>query len=123
MSDHVPVFAVAEKAVTGDVTGALEMLRWAMSRFGDAIAFTQCMPNGMNASLTFAEVEHVELGKRPFDAAIVGAREVGWTLLSMNLALVAVFVSILFMGGPACSDERIFEDRFESGWVPAPGCG
>ena len=50
---------------------------------------------------------HVERGKRPFEAAIVGAREVGWTLLSMNLALVAVFVSILFMGGIV---ERLFRE-------------
>jgi multidrug efflux pump len=42
---------------------------------------------------------HLELGKKPFQAALTGAKEVGTTLLSMNLALVAVFVSILFMGG------------------------
>jgi multidrug efflux pump len=42
---------------------------------------------------------HLQLGKSPFQAALTGAREVGTTLLSMNLALVAVFVSILFMGG------------------------
>ena len=50
---------------------------------------------------------HVELGKSPFEAAIIGAREVGWTLLSMNLALVAVFISILFMGGIV---ERLFRE-------------
>ena len=50
---------------------------------------------------------HVELGKSPFEAAVVGAKEVGWTLLSMNLALVAVFISILFMGGIV---ERLFRE-------------
>jgi len=50
---------------------------------------------------------HVENGKTPFQAALVGAREVGATLLSMNLALVAVFVSILFMGGIV---ERLFRE-------------
>jgi multidrug efflux pump len=50
---------------------------------------------------------HVEMGKSPFEAAIIGAREVGWTLLSMNLALVAVFISILFMGGIV---ERLFRE-------------
>ena len=50
---------------------------------------------------------HVELGKSPFEAAIIGAKEVGWTLLSMNLALVAVFISILFMGGII---ERLFRE-------------
>jgi multidrug efflux pump len=50
---------------------------------------------------------HVEMGKSPFQAALVGAREVGSTLLSMNLALAAVFVSILFMGGIV---ERLFRE-------------
>ncbi len=50
---------------------------------------------------------HVESGKPPLAAALVGAREVGATLLSMNLALVAVFVSILFMGGIV---ERLFRE-------------
>ena len=50
---------------------------------------------------------HVEAGMPPFEAAIVGASEVSWTLLSMNLSLVAVFVSILFMGGIV---ERLFRE-------------
>jgi multidrug efflux pump len=50
---------------------------------------------------------HVERGLAPLEAAILGAREVGPTLLSMNLALVAVFVSILFMGGLV---ERLFRE-------------
>jgi len=50
---------------------------------------------------------HVEAGQTPFQAALVGAREVGITLLSMNLAIVAVFVSILFMGGFV---ERLFRE-------------
>jgi multidrug efflux pump len=50
---------------------------------------------------------HVEQGKSPFQAALAGAKEVGATLLSMNLALVAVFVSILFMGGIV---ERLFRE-------------
>jgi multidrug efflux pump len=42
---------------------------------------------------------HIEAGATPMAAAIQGSREVGFTLLAMNLSLVAVFVSILFMGG------------------------
>ncbi|MGV8842621.1 MAG: efflux RND transporter permease subunit [Pseudomonas sp.] len=42
---------------------------------------------------------HIEDGVTPMAAAIKGSREVGFTLLAMNLSLVAVFVSILFMGG------------------------
>ena len=42
---------------------------------------------------------HIENGQTPMRAAFLGAQEVGFTLLSMNVSLVAVFVSILFMGG------------------------
>lgn len=42
---------------------------------------------------------HVERGMRPFDAAIRGAREVGFTVLSMSLSLIAVFLPVLLMGG------------------------
>lgn len=42
---------------------------------------------------------HIEQGRRPFKAAIDGAREIGFTVLSMTLSLVAVFIPILLMGG------------------------
>ncbi|MBV9620591.1 MAG: multidrug efflux RND transporter permease subunit [Gammaproteobacteria bacterium] len=42
---------------------------------------------------------HVERGATPFAAALLGAREVGFTVLSMSLSLIAVFIPILLMGG------------------------
>lgn len=42
---------------------------------------------------------HIDEGIEPMRAAFLGAKEVGFTLLSMNVSLVAVFISILFMGG------------------------
>ncbi|WP_454562043.1 efflux RND transporter permease subunit [Pseudomonas sp. AIG] len=42
---------------------------------------------------------HIDDGVKPMQAAYLGAKEVGFTLLSMNVSLVAVFLSILFMGG------------------------
>ncbi|MEJ6815887.1 MULTISPECIES: efflux RND transporter permease subunit [Pseudomonas] len=42
---------------------------------------------------------HIDEGVKPLQAAYLGAKEVGFTLLSMNVSLVAVFLSILFMGG------------------------
>src|SRR5450755_2237413 len=42
---------------------------------------------------------HIEDGMRPVDAAFQGAREIGFTVLSMSLSLVAVFIPILLMGG------------------------
>jgi multidrug efflux pump len=42
---------------------------------------------------------HLEAGMRPFPAAIKGASEIGFTVLSMSTSLVAVFIPILLMGG------------------------
>ena len=44
-------------------------------------------------------VRHMEMGKAPMVAAFEGAREVGFTILSMTLSLTAVFIPILFLGG------------------------
>jgi multidrug efflux pump len=41
---------------------------------------------------------HIERGMAPPQAALVGAREVGYTVLSMSLSLFAVFIPILLMG-------------------------
>ena len=42
---------------------------------------------------------HVEHGVRPFEAALEGAREIGFTVLSISLSLIAVFIPLLLMGG------------------------
>jgi multidrug efflux pump len=42
---------------------------------------------------------HLERGLSPFDAAMRGAKEIGFTVVSMSLSLVAVFIPILLMGG------------------------
>jgi multidrug efflux pump len=42
---------------------------------------------------------HIEAGMTRMEAALLGAREVGFTVLSMSLSLIAVFVPILLMGG------------------------
>jgi HAE1 family hydrophobic/amphiphilic exporter-1 len=44
-------------------------------------------------------VRHVENGERVLDAAFAGAREIAFTILSITLSLVAVFIPVLFMGG------------------------
>lgn len=42
---------------------------------------------------------HIEAGENPIKAALIGAKEVGFTVLSMSLSLIAVFIPILLMGG------------------------
>ena len=44
-------------------------------------------------------VRFIELGCRPLEAALKGARQIGFTVVSISLSLIAVFIPILFMGG------------------------
>src|SRR6185437_2475368 len=44
-------------------------------------------------------VRHMEHGEAPLEAAFSGAREIGFTIVSMTLSLAAVFIPVLFMGG------------------------
>ncbi|MHB2169671.1 efflux RND transporter permease subunit [Alsobacter sp. R-9] len=44
-------------------------------------------------------VRHIEEGMEPYEAAVKGSREIGFTIVSITLALVAVFIPVFFMGG------------------------
>ncbi|MGK5025030.1 efflux RND transporter permease subunit [Janthinobacterium sp. RB2R34] len=44
-------------------------------------------------------VRHIEMGKKPIQAALVGAKEMGFTIISISVSLVAVFIPIFFMPG------------------------
>jgi HAE1 family hydrophobic/amphiphilic exporter-1 len=44
-------------------------------------------------------VRHIEMGKKPFQAALDGSREIGFTIISITISLVAVFIPVFFMGG------------------------
>lgn len=44
-------------------------------------------------------MRHVEAGERPFQAALRGSREVGFTIISISTSLIAVFIPIFFMPG------------------------
>jgi HAE1 family hydrophobic/amphiphilic exporter-1 len=44
-------------------------------------------------------VRHMEMGEKPLQAAFNGSKEIGFTIVSMTLSLVAVFIPVLFMGG------------------------
>jgi len=44
-------------------------------------------------------VRHMEQGERPMEAAFSGSREIGFTIISMTISLVAVFIPVLFMPG------------------------
>src|SRR6185369_9091115 len=42
---------------------------------------------------------HIEHGKTPLQAALLGAREIGFTVVSISISLIAAFIPLLFMGG------------------------
>ena len=44
-------------------------------------------------------VRHIEMGEKPFEAALKGSKEIGFTIVSMTLSLAAVFIPILYMAG------------------------
>ena len=44
-------------------------------------------------------IRHMETGLAPFEASVKGANEIGFTIISMTLSLIAVFIPVMFMGG------------------------
>ena len=65
------------------------------------MALTLCVGFVVDDAIVMLEniVRHMEAGKGRMEAALEGAREIGFTILSMTVSLAAVFIPVLFMGG------------------------
>ncbi len=65
------------------------------------MALTLCVGFVVDDAIVVLEniVRHIEQGKRPFQAALIGSREIAFTVISMTISLAAVFLPVLFMGG------------------------
>ena len=65
------------------------------------MALTLCVGFVVDDAIVVLEniSRHLEMGKPPMQAALEGAQEIGFTVISMTVSLVAVFIPILFMGG------------------------
>ena len=65
------------------------------------MALTLCVGFVVDDAIVMLEniVRHMENGEPPMAAALRGAREIGFTIISMTLSLSAVFIPVLFMGG------------------------
>ena len=65
------------------------------------MALTLCVGFVVDDAIVVLEniVRHIEKGKKPFEAALIGAREISFTVISMTLSLAAVFLPVLLMGG------------------------
>lgn len=65
------------------------------------LALTLCVGYVIDDAIVVLEniYRHIEKGQAPMAAALQGAKEIGFTVLSMTLSLTAVFIPVLFMGG------------------------
>jgi HAE1 family hydrophobic/amphiphilic exporter-1 len=65
------------------------------------MALTLCVGFVVDDAIVMLEniVRHMEAGVPPFEAALKGSREIGFTIISMTLSLAAVFIPVLFMSG------------------------
>ena len=65
------------------------------------LALTLCVGLVVDDAIVMLEniVRHVELGAEPLQASIEGSKEIGFTIVSMTLSLIAVFIPVLFMSG------------------------
>jgi HAE1 family hydrophobic/amphiphilic exporter-1 len=65
------------------------------------MALTLCVGFVVDDAIVMLEnvTRHMEMGKSRMQATLDGAKEIGFTIVSMTLSLVAVFIPVLFMGG------------------------
>ena len=94
----IPAVAVPLSIVA--TYGAMALLGFSINNVS-LLALTLCVGFVVDDAIVMLEniVRHIEKGMKPFDAALKGAREVGFTIVSMTISLVAVFIPVLFMGG------------------------
>jgi HAE1 family hydrophobic/amphiphilic exporter-1 len=80
--------------------GVMYMLNYTVDIIS-LMALTLCVGFVVDDAVVMLEniVRHMEQGKSRMEAALVGAKEIGFTIFSMTLSLAAVFIPVLFMGG------------------------
>ena len=80
--------------------GAMKMLGFTVDMLS-MMAMTLSVGFVVDDAIVMLEniVRHMEMGKSRMQASLEGAREVGFTIVSMTISLVAVFIPVLFLGG------------------------
>jgi HAE1 family hydrophobic/amphiphilic exporter-1 len=65
------------------------------------MALTLCVGFVVDDAIVMLEniMRHVEAGENPYEASLIGSKEVTFTILSMTISLIAVFIPVIFMGG------------------------
>ena len=79
---------------------AMYLFRFSLDNIS-LMALTLCVGFVVDDAIVMLEniARHMELGEPPLQATLKGAKEIGFTIVSMTLSLVAVFIPVLFMGG------------------------
>ena len=99
----IPSTIIAALALPISILGTFA----AMKCFGFSLnnislmAITLCVGFVIDDTIVVLEniIRHMEMGETPMEAALTGAREIGFTVISMTVSLVAVFIPILLMSG------------------------
>lgn len=94
----IPALAVPLSIVA--TYGAMALFGFSINNIS-LLALTLCVGFVVDDAIVMLEniIRYIEQGMRPFDAAIKGAKEIGFTIVSITFSLVAVFIPVLFMGG------------------------
>ncbi|MFD1627624.1 efflux RND transporter permease subunit [Azospirillum griseum] len=94
----IPALAVPISLIA--TAGGMQMMGYSIDNIS-LMALTLAVGLVVDDAIVMMEniVRYVEEGMKPFEAAIKGAREIGFTIVSITLSLVAVFIPILLMGG------------------------
>ncbi|NBX03824.1 MAG: efflux RND transporter permease subunit [Alphaproteobacteria bacterium] len=94
----IPALAVPLSIIA--TYGVMALLGFSINNVS-LLAITLCVGFVVDDAIVMLEniMRYIEEGMKPFDAAIKGSREVGFTIVSMTVSLVAVFIPVLFMGG------------------------
>ncbi|MFI4984095.1 MAG: efflux RND transporter permease subunit [Rickettsiales bacterium] len=97
-STFIPALAVPLSIIT--TYGGMAMFGFSINNIS-LIALTMCVGFVVDDAIVMLEniIRHIENGEKPYDAAIKGAKEVGFTIISITFSLIAVFIPVLFMSG------------------------
>ena len=94
----IPALAVPLSIIT--TYGGMALFGFSINNIS-LLAITLCVGFVVDDAIVMLEniVRYVEGGMKPFDAALKGSKEIGFTIISITFSLVAVFIPVLFMGG------------------------
>ena len=78
----------------------MQMLHYSLDNLS-MMALILCVGFVVDDAIVMLEnaVRHMEAGESPFEAALKGSKEIGFTIVTMTISLGAVFIPLLFMGG------------------------